>query len=33
MFVAALVATFLGLGFFIAVEVLRRILVTPWNQT
>ena len=33
MFVAALVATFLGLGFFISVEVLRRILVTPWNQT
>lgn len=33
MFVTALVATFLGLGFFITIEVLRKLLIAPWHQT
>ncbi len=32
MFVTALVAAFLGLGFFLLVELLRRVLVSPWHQ-
>ncbi len=32
MFVTALVAALLGLGFFLAVELLRRICVSPWHQ-
>lgn len=33
MFATALVAIFLGLGFFIVVAVLRRLLVSPWDCT
>ncbi|MBJ7504235.1 MAG: ABC transporter permease, partial [Ilumatobacteraceae bacterium] len=32
MFVTALVAAFLGLGFFLLVELLRSVLVSPWHQ-
>jgi len=32
MFVTALVAIFLGLGFFIVVTALHRILVSSWNR-
>lgn len=33
MFVTAFVAAFLGLGFFIVVESVRRLTVLPWHQT
>ena len=33
MFVTALVAGFLGLGFFIVVESMRRLIVSPWHRT
>lgn len=33
MFVTALVTAFLGLGFFVVVETLRRLIVSPWHQT
>jgi NitT/TauT family transport system permease protein len=32
MFVTALIATFIGVGFFLVVEVMRRIFVSPWNH-
>lgn len=32
MFVTALVATVLGVGFFIVVEVLRKICISPWHH-
>jgi NitT/TauT family transport system permease protein len=33
MFVTALIAAFLGFGFFVAVELLRKFLVSPWHRT
>jgi len=32
MFVTALVAIFVGLGFFVTVSLLRRLLVSPWDH-
>lgn len=32
MFVTALIAALIGLGFFVAVSLLRRLLVSPWHR-
>jgi hypothetical protein len=32
MFVTALIAAGIGLGFFLLVSLLRRLLVSPWDQ-
>jgi NitT/TauT family transport system permease protein len=33
MFVTALVATLIGLAFFMATALVRRLLVSPWDRT